>query len=365
MLRREGYSGPLTMISADSAPPCDRPNLSKDFLAGTAPEEWIPLRPPEWYSERNIALVLNSRATSLDTKQKKVTTEDGKRYEYGALLLATGADPVELSLEGAAPSQILYLRSFADSKAIVEKTKSAKQVAVVGASFIGLEVAASLRARGIIVHVVAPDRVPMAKILGSEVGTFVRGLHESHGVVFHLGETVRHVDGDKVTLSGGQTIEADFIVLGVGVRPSISLAEQAGLKMDRGISVDEYLETSAPGVFAAGDAARWPDPFTGEPIRVEHWVVAERQGQTAAKNMLGLHERFEKVPFFWSQHYDVAINYVGHAEKWDTINIDGDIEKKDCSVRYMRDGRVLAVVTISRDLESLVAESEMERLIKG
>lgn len=365
MLRREGYSGPLTMISADSAPPCDRPNLSKDFLAGTAPEEWILLRPPEWYSERNIDLILNSRATSLDTKQKKVTTEDGKKYEYGALLLATGADPVELSLEGAAPSQILYLRSFADSKAIVAKTKSAKQVVVVGASFIGLEVAASLRARGIVVHVVAPDRVPMEKILGSEVGTFVRGLHESHGVIFHLGETVRHVDGDKVTLTGGQTIDADFIVLGVGVRPSISLAEQAGLKMDRGISVDEYLETSAPGVFAAGDAARWPDPFTGEPIRVEHWVVAERQGQTAAKNMLGLHGRFEAIPFFWSQHYDVAINYVGHAEKWDTINVDGDIERKDCSLRYMRDGRVLAVVTISRDLESLVAESEMERLVKG
>jgi NADPH-dependent 2,4-dienoyl-CoA reductase/sulfur reductase-like enzyme len=215
------------------------------------------------------------------------------------------------------------------------------------------------------VHVVAPDRVPMEKILGSEVGTFIRGLHESHGVIFHLGETVRQVDGDKVTLTGGQTIEADFIVLGVGVRPSISLAEQAGLKMDRGISVDEYLETSAPGVFAAGDAARWPDPFTGEPIRVEHWVVAERQGQTAAKNMLGLHERFESIPFFWSQHYDVAINYVGHAEKWDTINVEGDIEKKDCSVRYMRDGRALAVVTISRDLESLVAESEMERLVKG
>ena len=365
MLRREGYSGPLTMISADSAPPCDRPNLSKDFLAGTAPEEWIPLRPPEWYSERNIDLVLNSRATSLDTKQKKVTTEDGKTYEYGALLLATGADPVELPLEGAAPSQILYLRSFADSKAIVAKAMSAKQVVVVGASFIGLEVAASLRARGIVVHVVAPDKVPMERILGSQVGAFVRGLHESHGVVFHLGETVRHVDGDKVTLTGGQTIEADFIVLGVGVRPSISLAEQAGLKMDRGIAVDEYLETSAPGVFAAGDAARWPYPLTGERIRVEHWVVAERQGQTAAKNMLGLHERFEAVPFFWSQHYDVAINYVGHAEKWDTIKVDGDIEKKDCSVRYERDGRTLAVVTISRDLESLVAESEMERLIKG
>ncbi|WP_035357051.1 FAD-dependent oxidoreductase [Edaphobacter aggregans] len=365
MLRRKGYSGPLTMISADNAPPCDRPNLSKDFLAGTAPEEWIPLRPPEWYSERNIDLVLNSRATSLHTKQKKITTEDGKTYEYGALLLATGADPVELALEGATPSEILYLRSFADSKAIVAKATSASQVVVVGCSFIGLEVAASLRARGIVVHVVAPDQVPMERIFGSRVGAFVRSLHESHGVVFHLGETVRHVDGDKVTMTGGQTIEADFIVLGVGVRPSISLAEQAGLKMDRGIAVDEYLETSAPGVFAAGDAARWPYPLTRERIRLEHWVVAERQGQTAARNMLGLHERFEAVPFFWSQHYDVAINYVGHAEKWDTINVDGDIEKRDCSISYERDGRTLAVVTIFRDLESLVAESELERLIRG
>jgi NADPH-dependent 2,4-dienoyl-CoA reductase/sulfur reductase-like enzyme/nitrite reductase/ring-hydroxylating ferredoxin subunit len=365
MLRREGYSGPLTMISADNAPPCDRPNLSKDFLAGTAPEEWIPLRPPEWYSDRNIDLVLNSRATSLDTKQKKITTEDGKTYEYGALLLATGADPVKLPLEGATPSQIFYLRSLADSKAIVARATSVKQVVVVGASFIGLEVAASLRARGIVVHVVAPEQVPLERILGPQVGAFVRSLHESHGVVFHLGETVRHVDGDKVTLTGGQTIEADFIVLGVGVRPSINLAEQAGLKMDHGIAVDAYLETSAPGVFAAGDVARWPYPLTREPIRVEHWVVAERQGQTAAKNILGQHERFDAAPFFWSQHYDVAINCVGHAEKWDTIKVDGDIEKRDCAVSYERDGRTLAVVTIFRDLESLVAEAEMERQIRG
>jgi NADPH-dependent 2,4-dienoyl-CoA reductase/sulfur reductase-like enzyme/nitrite reductase/ring-hydroxylating ferredoxin subunit len=365
MLRREGYSGPLTMISADSAPPCDRPNLSKDFLAGSAPDEWIPLRPPEWYSDRNINLILNSHATLLDTKQKKISTEDGKSYDYAALLLATGADPVKLPLEGGTTSQILCLRSFADSKAIVAKATSAKQVVVVGASFIGLEVAASLRARGIAVHVVAPEQVLMERILGSRVGSFVRSLHEFHGVVFHLGETVRHVDGNKVTLTGGQTIEADFIVLGVGVRPSISLAEQAGLKMDRGIVVDEYLETSAPGVFAAGDVACWPYPLTHERVRIEHWVVAERQGQTAARNMLGMRERFEAVPFFWSQHYEVPINCVGHAEKWDTISVEGDIEKKDCSVSYKRDGRTLAVVTIFRDLESLVAESEMERLIRG
>ena len=364
MLRREGYTGPVTMISADSAPPVDRPNLSKDYLAGTAPEEWIPLRPPEWYLEQKIDLILNSRVMSLDTKQKKITTEDGKTYEFGALLLATGADPVKLPVEGASPSQIFYLRSFADSKAIVAKAASAKQVVVVGASFIGLEVAASLRTRGIAVHVVATAQVPMEKILGPIVGTFVRSLHESHGVVFHLGGTIKRVDGNKVTLSSGQTIDADFIVLGVGVRSSIALAQQAGLKMDRGIAVDEYLETSAPGVFAAGDITRWPDPHTGERIRVEHWVVAERQGQTAARNMLGVRERFDSVPFFWSQHYDIPINYVGYAEKWDKVDIDGDVEKKDCLVRYQKDGQTLAVVTIFRDLESLEEEAKMEKLIK-
>ena len=365
MLRRKGYSGPVTMLSADSAAPCDRPNLSKDFLAGTAQDDWIPLRPPEWYTERRVNLVLNSRATALDIRQKKVSCEDGKTYDYGVLLLATGADPVRLPLEGASPSQVFYLRSFADSKALIAKAASAKQAVVVGASFIGLEVAASLRARGIAVHVVARDKVPMEKILGPQVGAFVRSLHESHGVIFHLGETVNHVYGDKVALAGGQTIQADFVVLGVGVRPQLALAEQAGLKMDRGILVDPYLETSAPGVFAAGDAVRWLDPHTAEPIRVEHWVVAERQGQTAAKNMLGSRERFDAVPFFWSQHYDVPINYVGHAENWDSIHVDGDIANKDCTVTYKRDGRTLAVVTIFRDLQSLAAEGQLEKQIRN
>lgn len=365
MLRRKAYRGPITIISADNAPPCDRPNLSKDFLAGTAQDDWIPLRPPEWYADHKIDLLLNSRAISLDTKQKKVATDDGKSYEYGALLLATGADPVKLPLEGAGPSQVLYLRSFADSKAIIAKAASAKQVVVVGASFIGLEAAASLRARNVAVHVVAPGKIPMEKILGPHVGAFIRSLHESHGVVFHLGETVKQVDGDKVTLSAGQQVQADFIVLGVGVWPSLALAEQAGLKMDRGILVDEFLQTSAPGVFAAGDIARWPDPHTGDSIRVEHWVVAGRQGQTAAKNMLGAREPFDSVPFFWSQHYDIPINYVGHAEKWDGIQIDGDIEKKDCTVTYKRNGKTLAVVTIFRDIASLFAESEMETRAKN
>jgi len=364
MLRREGYSGPLTIVSADASPPCDRPNLSKDFLAGTAPDDWIPLRSPDWYSERKIELILGLRVSSLDAKQKKIKTDDGRTFDYGALLLATGADPISLPIEGADPSRVFCLRSFADSKAIVSAANSAKQVVVVGASFIGLEVAASLRTRGIAVHVVAPEQVPMEKILGAGLGTLIRNLHQSHGVVFHLGQTVRSVKGDKITLSGGETIEADFIVLGVGVRPTVALAESAGLRMDRGIAVNEYLETSEPGVFAAGDAARWPDPLTGERIRIEHWVVAERQGQIAAKNMLDVGQPFNTVPFFWSQHYDTTINYVGHAEKWDEIEVEGDIEKRDCSASFKRDGRTVAVATIFRDLYSLTAEFEMERRIR-
>lgn len=360
MLRREGYDGPLVIVSADDSPPVDRPNLSKDYLAGTAQEDWVLLRSPDYFRERRIDLLLNSRVTSLDTKRKQILLENGKAMEFGALLLATGADPIPLPIAGATESQIHYLRTFADSKAIIAKTASAQRVLVVGAGFIGLEVAASLRARGISVDVVAPERQPLERVMGSEIGLFVRRLHEAHGVTFHLGETVSRVRGRTVTLTSGTNLEVDFLVLGVGVRPSLALAEQAGLAIDRGILVNEYLETSVPGIFAAGDAARWPDPHSGERIRVEHWVVAERQGQVAAKNILGRGQRFDAVPFFWSQHYDVAINYVGHAEKWDAVEIDGSLDARDCAITYKNGGRTLAIVTIARDLQSLQAEAAME-----
>src|SRR5262245_8011356 len=360
MLRREGYTGPVTMISADDSAPYDRPNLSKEYLAGKAPADWIPLRSPDYYADRKIDLVLESRVASLDARQKRIQVDGGKTYDFGALLLATGAEPVRLPVPGASDDQLYYLRTFADSRGLVEKAASAKQVVLVGASFIALEVAASLRERGIGVHIVAPEQQPLERVLGADVGRFVRGLHEAHGVVFHLGETVTRVDGRKTTLSGGASVEADFLVLGVGVRPSLALAEQAGLKVDRGVVVNEYLETSASGIFAAGDIARWPDPRSGGLVRIEHWVVAERQGQVAARNMLGHRERFDAVPFFWTQQYGVSIKYVGHAEKWDEVDMSGSLEAKDCAVTYRLAGRALAVATIARDRQSLQAEADME-----
>jgi NADPH-dependent 2,4-dienoyl-CoA reductase/sulfur reductase-like enzyme/nitrite reductase/ring-hydroxylating ferredoxin subunit len=365
MLRREGYDGPVAMISADADPPSDRPNLSKDYLAGTAQDDWIPLRSPEFYAENRIELLLQTKVASIDPLARQVALADGTRRPFGALLLATGADPVRLPIPGANAPHVHYLRSFADSRALVAAAGTAKRAVVVGASFIGLEVSASLRTRGLSVDVVAPEQAPLERIMGLEVGQFVQRLHESRGVVFHLGETVTRVDGRAVTLSSGRTIDADFVVMGVGVRPSTVLAETAGLAVDRGVVVNEWLETSATGIYAAGDVARYPDARTGDRIRIEHWVVAERQGQTAARNMLGRRERFDAVPFFWSQHYDVTINYVGHAERWDAITMIGTLDDHDCSIRYSSGGRQLAVATIFRDRESLEAEVAMERDTKN
>jgi NADPH-dependent 2,4-dienoyl-CoA reductase/sulfur reductase-like enzyme/nitrite reductase/ring-hydroxylating ferredoxin subunit len=359
MLRRESYVGKLTVLSADSAPPVDRPNLSKDYLAGTAPEEWIPLRPPEFFASQRIELVLGARVTRIDVEQKRVVTEDGKAYDYNALLLATGAAPVRLTLPGADLPHVHYLRTLADSRAIIAKLAGAKRAVVIGSGFIGLEAAASLKKRGLEVHVVSPDARPLEKVLGPELGELVRKLHEEQGVTFHLGQQVRAIDAHEVTLSDGSKLGADLVIVGIGVRPELGLAEGAGLALERGVSVNQYLETSVPGIFAAGDIARWPDPHSGENIRVEHWAVAERQGQIAARNMLGQNQACDFVPFFWSAHYDVTISYVGHAENWDRLEIDGDIEKRDCRVSYYRGTHKLAVATINRDLESLRAETEL------
>ena len=352
-LRREQYQGSIVMLSNDDASPVDRPNLSKDYLAGSAPEDWVPLRPDSFYSEQAIELQLNANVAGIDLRAREVVLSNGSKVPYDRLLLATGAEPVRLSIPGANQPHVRTLRSLADCRAIIERAKTARRAVVLGASFIGLEVAASLRARDIEVHVVAPEKRPMERILGPQMGDFVRSLHAEHGVIFHLEDVGTAIDGRQVKLESGGALDADLVVAGIGVRPRTGLAERAGLALDRGVNVDAYLETSVPGVFTAGDIARWPDPYSAASIRVEHWVVAQRQGQTAALNMLGHREKFTAVPYFWSQHYEVPINYVGHAESWDEVSIDGDIAAKDCLLRYRRNGRVLAVASIYRDVRKL------------
>ena len=330
-----------------------------------SPSNTSPLKDKSYYLENNIETRLGQAALELDIRASEVVLAGGNRIPYDRLLLATGAEPVRLTVPGADQPHVHTLRSLADCQAIIEDAKSARRVVVIGASFIGLEVAAALRARKLEVHVVAPDKRPMERVLGPDMGRFIRALHEEHGVVFHLEDKATAIDGMTVRLESGGTLEADLVVVGIGVRPRLELAEKAGLKLDRGVVVDQYLETSAPGIYAAGDIARWPDPHTGDNIRVEHWVVAERQGQAAALSMLGDRTPFTTVPFFWSQHYDVPINYVGHAEAWDEIVIDGDVMSKDCLLRFKRNGRVTAVASIYRDLESLEAEVMMERALAG
>jgi NADPH-dependent 2,4-dienoyl-CoA reductase/sulfur reductase-like enzyme/nitrite reductase/ring-hydroxylating ferredoxin subunit len=359
MLRRCGFDGRVTVVDVEPDSPYDRPNLSKDYLAGSAPEEWIPLRPAGFYAEHRIDVV-RGRATRIDLAAKRLEVERHDPLSFDALLLATGAEPVHLALPGDGQPHVHYLRSLGDSRAIIAAAQDAKRAVVIGGSFIGLEVAASLRTRGLEVHVVAPETVPLERVLGRELGTFVKGLHEEKGVVFHLAHKPAAIERAAVVLDDGTRLDADLVVIGVGVRPRVALAEEAGLAMDRGVVVDELLQASVPGVYAAGDIARWPDPHTGEKIRVEHWVVAQRMGQTAARNMLGARERFDQVPFFWSAHYDVTIRYVGHAERWDAVRVEGDPGRRDAAVRFELGGKLLALATVSRDEQSLRTEVAME-----
>jgi len=360
-LRREGYAGTLTMLSDDADAPYDRPNLSKDYLAGEAPEDWIPLRPPSWYAEAGIDLRLGTRAGAIDARGRRVLLADGGELPFDRLLIATGAEPFRPPIPGAEAPEVLVLRSLRDCRAIIARAETARRAVLVGAGFIGLEVAAALRHRGLEVAVVAPDRRPLEKVLGPPFADLVRQVHEAHGVAFHLGEEVASIAPGQVVLKSGGSLTADLVILGTGVRPRTALAEAAGIAVENGITVDAQLGTNAPGILAAGDVARWPDPHSGERIRVEHWVVAERMGQAAALNILGQPEPFEAVPFFWSRHYDeLTIDYVGHARSWDDIEVEGDVAARKATLRYRRGGRTLAAATLGHARECLRIEAAME-----
>ncbi len=359
-LRAEGFRGRVTLLDGEPSGPVDRPNLSKDYLAGNAPEEWLPLRSEEFYRENDIELRVGTRVERIDPAARTVTLGGGDSLGFAALLLSTGATPIRLPIPGADLAHVFTLRSLRDSRAIIDTATRARRAVVVGASFIGLEVAAALRAREVEVHVVAPEAIPMERVLGRDLGEFIRELHEKNGVSFHLGRTVEAIERESVLLSGGGRLPADLVVVGVGVRPSTELAEAAGIACDRGILVDERLRTSAPGVWAAGDLARWPDPRSGERVRIEHWVLAERLGQAAARSILGSEERFRAVPFFWSRHYDVSIQYVGSAPGYDAAKSVGDPRHGRGAVLFERAGRTLAVASVGDERVSLEAEVALE-----
>ena len=364
-LRRRGYEGTVTLLGRDPSAPYDRPNLSKDFLAGKAPEEWIPLRAETYYADHGITLETGAGAVvaRVDVAGRVVVLAGGRQVPYDRLLLATGADAVPLPVPGADAPHVHLLRTLADCRRLIEAAGRARRVVLVGSGFIGLEAAAALRERGLEVAVVSPDTTPFERVLGDQVGGFLRRLHEQHGVTFHLGESVAHIDADAVVTGSGKRVPADLVLVAIGVKPAVQLAEAAGLVVDRGISVDAYLETSVPGIFAAGDVARYPDPRSGKRIRVEHWAVAQAMGAAAAGNMLGDRRRFVDVPFFWTVHYDVTLSYVGHVEAVsdleEDIKIDGSLDGRDCRVEYRENGKRAAVLTIGRDRQSLDAERTM------
>ena len=358
-LRDLGYEGDLTLVSDDKTAPYDRPNVSKDYLAGQAEPEWMPLKDDAFYASGRITLILGTTVEGLDTVSKTLSLSGDQTLAYDALLLATGAQPNRPDTPGFDKPNVHLLRTQDDADALIDAAKDAKVVAVIGASFIGLEAAAAFITRGLAVHVIAPEDLPLGAKLGPELGGFIKALHEAKGVEFHLGRKVRGFDGAILSLDNNTTLRCDLVVAGTGVKPRLDLAKAAGIATDNGVLVDARFRTSAESVFAAGDIAEYPDPISGARIRVEHWVAAERQGQIAAANMLGREEPIAEPPFFWSAHYGTSIRYVGHAESWDRIEVDSDLDKKDAEVRYIKNGETLAVAAVGRDMAALNANQAM------
>jgi len=321
----------------------------------------MPLKDDEFYREQRIDLRVGCVVSSIDRARRVLTIKGGEDVPFDRLLLATGAEPVRLDTPGFDRIGVFALRTQADADAIVAAAGSARSAVLIGAGFIGLEVAAALRARGLAVHVVARDEIPLARVLGPELGRMLLELHRKNGVAFHLQRNATGYDGAKVTLDDGSTLEAGFVIVGVGVRPRTALAEQAGLAVDKGVTVDTQLATSDPNIFAAGDVARYP--LRGENVRIEHWVHAERMGQCAAANLLGMAQPYREVPFFWTRHYDTSVQYVGHATAWDELRVDGDPSRGDATVRYLKGGKLMAAASVGRESENLELEAELRTLL--
>jgi NADPH-dependent 2,4-dienoyl-CoA reductase/sulfur reductase-like enzyme/nitrite reductase/ring-hydroxylating ferredoxin subunit len=360
-LRRRGFEGSITMLSADPDAPCDRPNLSKDYLAGTAPEEWLWLRGDDWYADNRVDLRLSTEVIRIDPDARTVHCESGEQFGFDRLLIATGAEPNRLDAPGLDRPNVHTLRSVRDARSLAEAAQPGARAVVIGASFIGLEAAAALRHRGVEVDIVSVEEIPLEHVFGRDVGLQLQQLHESRGVRFNLNCIVGGFDGREVELGNQRRIPADFVLMAIGVRPRTAIAEQAGASVKNGVIVDAHLQTSIPGIYAAGDIAAYPEPISGQTARIEHWVVAERQGEVAAANMLGERKRFESAPFFWTEQYGVPLRYVGRASGWDAVTVEGDVESGSLVARYFADGTHCATATIGRDRENLEDELKLEQ----
>ena len=363
-LREEGFRGSLVMITREDRAPYDRPNLSKDYLHGHAEPEWMPLRPEQFYRGHDIKLLLKKEVSRVEPHAKKITFESGETMDYDALLVATGGAPVRLNIPGSDLKNVCLLRSFADADSIIETATRSQRAVVVGASFIAMEAAFSLRERGLDVTVVAPSQEPFETTLGAEIGEVFRREHEAHGVRFKLGCIVYRFEGnhqvEAVMLDNGERIETDMVVVGAGVRPVTQFLEGVELDESGAVVVDSRLR-AAEGVYAAGDIASFVDTRRGKRERIEHWRTAQQQGRTAARNVVGRDVEFEGVPFFWTRQFDVGLLYVGRATSWDEIVYRGEVSSRDFLAFYVKDNRVLAVAGMNRDAE-MAAVEELMRL---
>jgi len=345
-LRAEGFDERVVLIGAENERPYERPPLSKDYLRGEVDRETVYVHPEGYYAEHDIELRLGRTAVSLNTATRELALDDGERLRYDRLLLTIGAQPRRLSIPGGELDGVLYLRSVADCDALRDRLDRGGTVVVIGAGWIGAEVAASARQRGLEVAVIDPLAVPLERVLGAEVGTVYRDLHLDHGVRMLLGTSVEAFEGadavERVRTIDGRTLECDFVVVGVGVQPRTGLAAQAGLAVDNGILVDQHLQTGAPGVFAAGDAANTHHPFYGERIRVEHWANALHQGPVAARAMLGEPDVYDRLPYFFSDQYDLGMEYAGFASSWDRVVFRGDPATREFIAFWLAGDRVVA-----------------------
>jgi 3-phenylpropionate/trans-cinnamate dioxygenase ferredoxin reductase component len=353
-LRDEGFEGRIVLVGDEPERPYERPPLSKDYLRGESEREKAYVHPEGWYGEHDVELLTGTAVEAIDTDARTVSLEGGgsEPLRYDRLLLATGAEPRRLSVPGAHLDGIHYLRTFADSDALAERLSASGRVVVIGAGWIGAEVAASARQKGLEVALVEMASVPLERVVGPEVGAVYADVHRDHGVELHMGVGLEGFEGEadsveRVRLADGTALECDFAVVGVGVAPRIALAEEAGIAVGDGILVSQRLETSVAGVFAAGDVANAYHPLSGRKLRVEHWANALNQPATAARAMLGKEASYDRLPYFFSDQYDVGMEYTGHATEWDEVVFRGDAETREFVAFWMSEGRVLAGMNVN------------------